>query len=132
MFGGNPEQLEQMMQQMGIDMEELDASEVVITTNNGDELVFDDVSVNKMTGQGQEIYQVMGSPTRYDSESNDNSETVEDAVEEESDENHNNEVQITEDDVELVALRASVDEEAAREALQETDGDLAAAIERLE
>lgn len=130
MFGGNPEQLEQMMQQMGINLEEIDADQVVITTNDGDELVFDDVSVNQMTGQGQEVYQVMGSPTRREGEVDETSETESHTSDQTEDESTG--VEITEDDVELVALRAGVDEDSAREALEETNGDLAAAIEQLE
>lgn len=135
MFGGNPDQLEQMMKQMGIDFEEIDAEQVVITTSDGEELVFDDVSVNQMSGQGQEVYQVMGSPTTRpstgttDTTTDTTTETTE--AETETTEESTG-VEITEDDVELVALRAGVDEDAAREALEETDGDLVEAIDHLE
>jgi len=42
MFGGggmNPRKMKQMMKQMGIDVEELDAERVVIETADGDDLV---------------------------------------------------------------------------------------------
>jgi len=54
--------MKQMMKQMGIDVEELDAERVVIETADGDDLVFDDAQVTKMDAQGQETYQIVGSP----------------------------------------------------------------------
>ena len=51
MFGGggmNPRKMEQMMEQMGIDVDELDAEEVVIKTADGTELVFSDPDVTRM------------------------------------------------------------------------------------
>jgi len=65
MFGGggmNPRKMKQMMKQMGIDVEELDAERVVIETADGDDLVFDDAQVTKMDAQGQETYQIVGRP----------------------------------------------------------------------
>lgn len=58
----NPRKMKQMMKQMGIDVEELDAERVVIETADGDDLVFDDAQVTKMDAQGQETYQIVGSP----------------------------------------------------------------------
>lgn len=134
MFGGNPDQLEQMMKQMGIDFEEINAEQVVITTSDGEELVFDDVSVNQMSGQGEEVYQVMGSPTTRPATGTDSTtETTEETTQEEKDATEESTgVEITEDDVELVALRAGVDEDTAREALEDTDGDLVEAIDHLD
>src|SRR6056297_2554696 len=65
MFGGgggmNPRKMKQMMKQMGIDVDELDAEEVVIRTAD-EELVFSDVQVTRMDAQGQETYQIVGQP----------------------------------------------------------------------
>jgi len=64
MFGGggmNPRKMKQMMKQMGIDVEELDAERVVVETADGD-LVFDGPQVTKMDAQGQETYQIVGEP----------------------------------------------------------------------
>ncbi|MFC6752962.1 nascent polypeptide-associated complex protein, partial [Halorubrum tibetense] len=64
MFGGggmNPRKMKQMMKQMGIDVEELDAERVVIETAEAD-LVFEGPQVTKMDAQGQETYQIVGSP----------------------------------------------------------------------
>jgi len=65
MFGGggglNPRKMEQMMKQMGIDVDEIDAEEVIIRTADHD-LVFTDADVTKMDARGQETYQVIGEP----------------------------------------------------------------------
>lgn len=122
MFGQDPSQIKNMMQQMGIDLEEMNATQVVIETEDGEELVFENVDVNKMQGQGQEVYQVLGSPqTRNSGTQQDGNDQQDNTVEENSG--------VTEEDVELVANRAGVDEETALEALEECDGDLADAID---
>ena len=56
MFGGgggglNPSKMKQMMEQMGIDIEDIDAEEVVIRTAE-EELVFDDPDVTQMDARG--------------------------------------------------------------------------------
>ena len=133
MFGGgggglNSRKMKQMMEQMGIDIEEIDAQEVVITTPDG-KLVFTDAEVQKMDAQGQETYQVVGSPELREADAleadasgdadSEGNEATDDAG-------------IPDDDVELVAQRTGASEDAAREALEATGGDLAAAVERLE
>ena len=135
MFGGggmNPRKMKQMMKQMGIDVTELDAEEVVIRTAD-EELVFSDVQVTRMDAQGQETYQVVGEPTVSEGGA-EASETV-GAVEsgaEASEADDDGEAAIPEDDVKLVATRAGVSKGDARNALEAEDGDLAAAIARLE
>jgi nascent polypeptide-associated complex subunit alpha len=126
MFGGggmNPQKMQQMMKQMGIDVDEIDATEVVIKQADGDQLVFDDPDVTKMDARGQETYQIIGEP-----------ETVESAgeIEAEAESAESDEAGIPQDDVELVVQRTGATEADARAALEATDGDLAAAISRLE
>ena len=126
MFGGgggglDPGKMKQMMEQMGIDIEDIDAEEVVIRTADGD-LVFTDAEVQKMDAQGQETYQIVGSPERRESGAGGAG-----TAESESDDDG-----IPDEDVELVAGRTGASEKRAREALEATDGDLAAAVERLE
>ncbi|MGM0388473.1 MULTISPECIES: nascent polypeptide-associated complex protein [Natrinema] len=125
MFGGgggglNPRKMEQMMKQMGIDVEDIDAEEVIIRTAEHD-LVFSDAEVTKMDARGQETYQVIGSPEKVEAGSAGGTGADDDAGS-----------SIPDDDVELVAMRADVSEDEAREALEATDGDLAAAVESLE
>jgi nascent polypeptide-associated complex subunit alpha len=131
MFGGgggmNPRKMKQMMEQMGIDMEDIDAQEVIIRTPD-EELVFDDAEVQLMEAQGQKTYQVVGDPESRELGSGDGSAAAaaDDADESDSDSG------VDEDDVELVAMRAGVDEDTAREALEANDGDLADAVDELE
>jgi nascent polypeptide-associated complex subunit alpha len=134
MFGGggmNPRKMKQMMKQMGIDVTELDAEEVVIRTAD-EELVFSDVQVTRMDAQGQETYQVVGDPEVHaaDVSTGETAGAVgsgEDAVAGDAPDES-----VPEDDVELVATRAGASKSDAREALEAEDGDLAAAIARLE
>jgi len=130
MFGGgggglDPRKMQQMMKQMGIDVDELDAEEVVITKSDGEQLVFDNPDITVMDARGQETYQVVGEPETREAGSGGAS-----AVE--SGENDDGASEIPDADVEIVAQRASATEDDAREALEATDGDLAAAVERLE
>ena len=127
MFGGggmNPRKMKQMMKQMGIDVTELDAEEVVIRTDD-EELVFDDAQVTRMDAQGQETYQIVGEAESRERGAGEAAGAVESAEDDA-------ETGVREDDVEIVAQRAGVSAEEAREALEATDGDLAAAITRLE
>jgi nascent polypeptide-associated complex subunit alpha len=124
MFGGgggmNPRKMEQMMEQMGIDVDEIDASEVIIRTADGEELYFDSPDVTKMDARGQETYQVVGEPQTRESAGE---------LEAESEESGSD---IPDSDVQIVVQRTGANEAAARETLEEVDGDLAAAVERLE
>ncbi len=129
----NPRKMKQMMKQMGIDVEELDAERVVIETADGDDLVFDGAQVTKMDAQGQETYQIVGSPDAVaDAGAGESASAVEGdsgaaAIEDDADD-----AGIPDEDVALVAERAEVPQSRAREALEDADGDLAAAIAELE
>ena len=107
MFPTNPAQLKKMMKQMGIDIEEVPAVEVIIRTKS-EEYIFKNPSVTKMSARGVETFQITGS---Y--------EVVE-------------RVEISEEDVELVAEQAGVSKEEARKALEEAKGDLAEALMKLQ
>lgn len=129
MFGGgggglDPRKMEQMMKQMGIDTEELDATEIVIRTPE-EELVFSDADVTVINAQGQQTYQIVGEPeTREIGSGSDVGDANGDAAIEDAD--------IPADDVEIVAMRTGASEDDARTALEEADGDLATAVEKLE
>ncbi|AXR79313.1 hypothetical protein AArc1_3005 [Natrarchaeobaculum sulfurireducens] len=114
--------MEQMMKQMGIDVEDVEAEEVIIRTAEYD-LVFGDAEVTKMDARGQETYQIIGSPEQVEAGSAGG--TADDAGSEA-------EAGVPDEDVDLVAQRADVSEDEAREALEANDGDLAAAIADLE
>ena len=121
----NPRKMQKMMEQMGIDMTDIDAEEVIIRTPD-EELVFTDAEVQLMEAQGQKTYQVVGDP-----ESHDRDEGSSDADEADADSGGDSSA-VDEDDVELVAMRTGVDEDTAREALEANDGDLADAVDQLE
>ncbi|MFT4883044.1 MAG: nascent polypeptide-associated complex subunit alpha [Natronomonas sp.] len=132
MFGGgggmNPRKMKQMMNQMGIDLTDIDAEEVIIRTED-EELVFHDADVQQMDAQGQKTYQIVGEPdTRPRGEGGESTEEVEEAG---GDPEIESTPEFSDEDVEIVARRAEVPAEKAREALEET-GDLAAAVQQLE
>ncbi len=104
----NPNQMKKMMKQMGIEMEEVDAEEVIIRTR-GEELIFKNPTVTKISAKGMETFQIVGS---Y--------EVVE------------KKPPISEEDVKLIMEQAGVSEEEARKALEEANGDLAEALMRLQ
>jgi nascent polypeptide-associated complex subunit alpha len=118
--GLDPNKMQQMMEQMGIDIDEIDAEEVIIKTSD-ETLVFTDADVQRMGAQGQETYNIVGTP-----------ETREPGTGEVEAETDDGEEAIPQGDVDLVAQRTGASESAAREALETTDGDLAAAVDRLE
>ena len=106
MFPGvNPKQLEQMMKKMGVHQEEIESSEVIIRTGEGDILI-KNPKVTKVNMMGQTTYQIVGEETK--------------AI-----------TQVTEDDIDLVASQAGVSKEFARAALDDSFGDIAKAIHLL-
>ncbi|WP_135825390.1 nascent polypeptide-associated complex protein [Halorussus ruber] len=134
MFGGgggglDPRKMKQMMKQMGIDVDELDAEEVVITKSDGEQLVFDNPDITVMDARGQETYQVVGEPETREAGAGGASAVESGESDEASDAGASG---IPDEDVEIVAQRTGSTEDDAREALEATDGDLAAAVERLE
>lgn len=133
----NPRKMKQMMKQMGIDVEELDAERVVIETADGDDLVFDGAQVTKMDAQGQETYQIVGSPDSVaDAGAGGGSAAAvkggdADAAAIEAEDDGEDEG-IPEEDVKLVAQQAGVSKEDAREALEAANGEPARAISELQ
>ena len=106
--GVNPAQMKAMMRQMGIKSEDLAASKVTIELDDGKKLVFENPSVNCVEMKGQKTYTISG-----------------EAQEE------TGEARIPQEDIDLVAEQAGVSQEKAREALEENEGDIAAAIASL-
>jgi len=133
--GMNDRKMQQMMKQMGIDMTDLDAEEVIIRTAD-EELVFTDADVQRMDAQGQQTYTIVGEPdsrprgeggssTDEGGSDDGGSEPVIEASEGDGD------AEIPEEDVELVASQAGVSKSEAREALEAANGEPAAAISQL-
>ena len=119
-------QMRRKMAQQGIDMDQIDATRVII---EGAEktLVIDQPEVFLMKQAGQEIYQVIGQGevVSPDSVTIESEETYEDikALDESG-------IQptITENDIMLVATQANVSREEAESVLKECNGDIAKAI----
>lgn len=118
----NPRKMKQMMKQMGIDVDELDAEEVVIRTGDGKELVFSDPDVTRMDARGQQTYQVVGEAEERDATGGGDAAAIESS----------DDAAIPDEDVDIVVQRTGASEDEAREALEAADGDLAAAIAELE
>jgi len=100
----SPRQMRKMMRQMGMEMKELPAREVVIKLEDRT-ITIKEPAVSLIEVQGQRTYQVVGGV-----------ESVTEGGEP------------SPGDVEIVAEQAGVSREAAREALKRTEGDIAAAI----
>jgi nascent polypeptide-associated complex subunit alpha len=101
----NQKQLERMARQMGMNMEQIDAEEVVIKKSDGSRIVITSPSVSRINMMGQDTFQVTGAIAE--------SESAE-----------------SEEDVELVVEQTGASAEDARAALREA-GDLAGAIIKL-
>jgi nascent polypeptide-associated complex subunit alpha len=107
-----------MLRKMGVKVEPLDADTVEITLKGGDKLVFREPQVIVVTARGQPpMFYVVGEYEKVRAE----------AREAEAGEA----LEISEEDVRIVAEQAGVSLEEARRALEEAGGDLAEAILRL-
>jgi len=102
--GMNPKQLEGMLKQMGMKMENISATQVVIKSDNGD-ITINNPQVVKTTMKGQVVYQVSGNA---------------------------DEATFSEEDVKLVMEQSGVkDEEKVKKSLQESNGEVVEAIMKL-
>lgn len=100
----NPKQLEGMLKQLGMKMQNISATQVVIKTDTGN-ITIDDPQVVKTTMKGQVVYQVSGKV---------------------------DEQLYSEDDVKLVMEQTGIkDQEKIKKTLEETNGDVVEAIMKL-
>lgn len=102
--------MQQMMKRMGINQSEIDASEVIIRTAEK-EIIITNPQVAKVNMMGQETFQISGNIHERELST---------------------EPEITEEDIKTVAEQADVSEEKAKEALEESKGDIAEAILKLQ
>ena len=107
--GMNPKMMKQAMKKMGISQQDIEASEVIIKTPEKN-IIIRNPSVSKINMQGQETFQIAGDI---------------------SEEATSSEPEINEDDIQTVMEQAECTEEKAKEAIEETKGDLAEAILKL-
>jgi nascent polypeptide-associated complex subunit alpha len=105
MFPGglNPKKMQQMMKQLGMSQEEIDAIRVIIEKENGNRIIIENPSVTKLKIQGQETFQVIGEVT---------------------------EEGVSEEDIKIIMEKTGCSKEKATEALEKTK-DLTEAIMEL-
>jgi len=110
MFPGmNPREMQKAMKRLGIKQEEIDAQLVIIKTADRD-LIIKNPHVSKVNMMGQESLQVIGDITEVEKGKAD----------------------INEDDIATVAEQTSCTREEASEALEQSNGNLAEAILKLQ
>jgi len=108
MFPGvNPRQMQQMMKKMGIQQQEIPATEVIIKTEDKT-LIITNPQVSKVNMMGQETFQITGEIHQQE-----------------------NTPEISEEDIKTVTEQTACSEEEAKQTLEETQGDLAEAIIKL-
>ncbi len=105
----NPRAMRQAMKRLGIQQQDIDATEVIIKTPEKD-IIIQNPQVAKVNMMGQETFQITG-------------KIEERAV--------SAEPEINEDDIKTVMDQTGADEEKAKAAIQKHNGDLAAAIMEL-
>ena len=119
-------QTRRRMQQQGIEMEQIEATRVIIEGSEKT-LVLEQPEVVLMKQAGQEIYQIIGQAEEL---SSDDLTIVADTKIEDNESIEETELKptITENDIMLVANQANVDKKEAETVLKECDGDIAKAI----
>jgi nascent polypeptide-associated complex subunit alpha len=108
--GINPRQMRQAMQRMGIQQQDIEASEVIIRTKDK-EYYFRTPQVARINMMGQYTYQIIGEPEERSPKKS---------------------VEINEDDIKTVMEQAKVSRSEAKTAIEEAKGDLAEAIMNLQ
>ena len=102
----NPRQMKQAMKRMGIQQEDIPATEVIIRLTDR-EIVIPQPSVQKVNMMGQWTYQISGEETQRSLDSTPD---------------------INEDDIKTVMEQTGCSEEEAKKAIEDSNGDLAEAI----
>lgn len=102
----NPRKMQKMMKSLGMKQQDLEAEEVIIKCRNK-ELIIRNPQVSKIEAMGQQTLQIIGN------------------IEEKELKNYK------EEDIKTVVEKANVDENTAKQALEETNGNLAEAIIKL-
>jgi nascent polypeptide-associated complex subunit alpha len=125
--GMSPKQMARMMKKMGIEQNDLEGVKEVIIRFADKEWVISNPQVTAIKQSGAETYQVGGSKTERGLSGTSSPSSATDVVEEEP----VPEIEIPMEDAALVAGQTGVDIETAKQALKETEGDLAAAILKL-
>lgn len=102
MFNLNPKKMDAMMKQLGMEQESIDASKVTIDKSDGSKIIINNPGVMKIKIQGQESYQITGEASE--------------------------ELGLSEEDIKTVMEKTGKSHEEAKNALENSKGDLAEAI----
>jgi nascent polypeptide-associated complex subunit alpha len=124
--GMSPKQMARMMKKMGIEQKEVDGVKEVIIRFADKEWVISNVQLTMIKQAGSESYQVVGTKNERGL-----SGSVESKPEETPEVEVEKKIEIPMEDAALVASQTGVDIQVAKQALEETGGDLAAAILKL-
>ena len=108
--GMNPREMQKVMKRLGIKQEEIEAELVIIKTADKD-FVIKNPQVSKVNMMGQETFQVVGHITEVDKEGN---------------------AETNDDDMDTVMEQTNCTKEEALQALQQSNGNLAEAILKLQ
>jgi nascent polypeptide-associated complex subunit alpha len=103
----NPRQMQHMMRKMGVSQVDIPATEVIIKTPEID-LIIRNPQVSKVNMMGQETIQIIGQLE----------ELTREPIK----------IDISEEDIETVMQQTGTTKEKAKKAIEENNGDLAAAI----
>ena len=109
MRGMNPRMMRQAMKRMGIQQQDIEATRVIIQCEDK-EIVVENPQVAKVNMMGTDTFQISGEISERE---------LDDTPE------------LSEEDVQTVVDQAGCSEDEAREALEETKGDIAEAILKL-
>ena len=110
MPGMNPWKMQQMMKRMGIQQQEIPATEVIIKTPDK-QIIISNPQVSRVNMMGQKTFQITG---------------------EETESSLSSEPEINQDDLNTVMEQTNVDEETAKKALKKNKGDIAKTILELQ
>ena len=108
--GMNPREMQKVMKRLGIKQEEIEAKLVIIKTANKD-FIIKNPQVSKVNMMGQETFQIVGDITEVDKDGK---------------------AEINDDDMDTVMEQTNCTKEEALEALQQSKGNLAEAILKLQ
>ncbi len=103
---GNPKQMQGMLKKMGISQEDIPTEKVIIEKTDGNKIIIENPSVQKIKMQGNESFQITGDISE---------------VQEEPE-------LFTEEDIKTIIEKTGVSEEIAKETLEKNNGDLAETI----
>jgi nascent polypeptide-associated complex subunit alpha len=124
--GMSPKQMARMMKKMGVEQKEIDGVKEVIIRFADKEWLISNVQLTVVKQAGNESFQVAGIKSERGL-----SGSVESKSEETPEAEVEKKTEIPMEDAALVASQTGVDIQVAKQALEETGGDLAAAILKL-